>query len=79
MGRNLDAPRPGTREISPAAYPRGVRYLGETFAVAALRRGRIIEQFLGQAGDSGTPGIRWAEIVPADDGYRVMPPPSAPP
>jgi hypothetical protein len=74
MGRNLEcaATRHQGDRLPPAAYPRGVRYLGETFAVAALRRGRTIEQFLGQAGDSGTPGIRWAEIVPADDGYRVM-------
>ena len=39
---------------------------------SALRRGRTIEQFPGQAGDSGTLRIRWAEVVPADDGYRAM-------
>lgn len=49
-----------------------MRCLGENFAVAALRRGRSIEQFLGHAGDSGDLGIRWAEIVPAGEGYRVM-------
>jgi hypothetical protein len=49
-----------------------MRYLGEAFAIAALHRGRSIEQFLGHVGDSDGPGIRWVEIVPADDGYRVV-------
>jgi hypothetical protein len=49
-----------------------VRYLGEVFAIGALHRGRSIEQFLGRAGDSGTLGIRWVEIVPCGEGYRVV-------
>lgn len=49
-----------------------MRYLGETYAIATLRHGRSIEQFLGRAGNAHTPGIRWVEIVPAHDGYRVV-------
>jgi len=49
-----------------------MRYLGETIAVATLHRGRAIEQFLGRAGDSDVPGIRWVEIVPAGEAYRVV-------
>lgn len=48
-----------------------MRYLGEAYAIATLRRGRTIEQFLGQAGDAETPGIKWVEIVPGRDGYEV--------
>ena len=41
-----------------------MRYLVESFALGALRRGRGIEQFLGAAGTSDQPVIRWVSIEP---------------
>ncbi|WP_042406716.1 hypothetical protein [Streptacidiphilus carbonis] len=49
-----------------------MRYLTESFALAALRRGRPIEQFLGAAGRPDKPGIRWVEVRPAPAGYTVV-------
>jgi hypothetical protein len=49
-----------------------VRYLGEAFVIAALCRGRSIEQFLGHTGDSGTPRIRRVEFVPVGEDCRVV-------
>ncbi|WP_329583321.1 hypothetical protein [Streptomyces sp. NBC_01361] len=49
-----------------------MRYLTESFALAALRRGRTIEQFLGAAGRPDKPGIRWVEVRPAPAGYVVV-------
>lgn len=49
-----------------------MRHLTEAFALGALRRGRGIEQFLGAAGTPERPGIRWVEIAPTTNGFRVM-------
>lgn len=49
-----------------------MRHLTQNFAIGALRRGRSVEQFLGRAGGSGVLGIRWVEIVPASQGYKVV-------
>jgi hypothetical protein len=54
------------------AYAIRVRYLIESFALGALRRGRSIEQFLGAVRESATPGVRWVEVVPVSAGYRVI-------
>jgi hypothetical protein len=53
-------------------YAVHVRYLTESFALAAVRRGRPIEQFLGAAGRPDKPGIRWVEVRPAPAGYTVV-------
>jgi hypothetical protein len=41
-----------------------VRHLTEQFAVGALRRGQLIQQFLGPVTNFEQPGIRYAEIRP---------------
>ncbi|WP_333778848.1 hypothetical protein [Streptomyces sp. IBSBF 3136] len=48
-----------------------MRYLVETFAVGALRRGQGIEQFLGPVQGAGTPAIRWVGIESTKRGYEV--------
>lgn len=48
-----------------------MRYLSQYFAVLALRRGAQIEQFLGRVQLEDRQGIRWVEIVPRPDGFRV--------
>jgi len=49
-----------------------VRYLAESFALGALRRGRSVEQFLGPAGSPGHPGIRYVEVRPAKTNYEIF-------
>ena len=48
-----------------------MRHLTTRLAIAALRRGRSIEQFLGAHHVDGKAGVRWIEIQPASDGYRI--------
>ncbi|WP_033329076.1 hypothetical protein [Streptomyces yerevanensis] len=48
-----------------------MRYLTESFALGALRRGRPIEQFLGPAGSPERPGIRYIEVKPAKIRYEI--------
>jgi len=48
-----------------------MRYLTRRFAVGALRRGAAIEQFLGGVEVAGVAAIRWVEIRPTGEGYRV--------
>ncbi|MCT9010979.1 hypothetical protein [Streptomyces rhizosphaerihabitans] len=48
-----------------------MRYLTESFALGALRRGRPIEQFLGPAGSPERPGIRYIELRPAKIRYEI--------
>ncbi|MFF3565401.1 hypothetical protein ACFYXS_35695 [Streptomyces sp. NPDC002574] len=48
-----------------------MRYLTESFALGALRRGRPIEQFLGPAGSPERPGIRYIEVRPAKTHYEI--------
>jgi hypothetical protein len=48
-----------------------MRYLTRSFAVGALGRGRLIEQFLGTADEEGTAAIRWVTIDPCAGRYRV--------
>jgi hypothetical protein len=48
-----------------------MRYLVETFALGALRRGQGIEQFLGAVDAAARPGIRWVSIEPTKRGYMV--------
>jgi hypothetical protein len=45
-----------------------VRYLTESFATGALRRGTSIEQFLGPVVVDGRRAIRWVTLSPADEG-----------
>lgn len=59
------------RRSLQALYASHVRYLTESFALGALRRGRPIEQFLGPAGSPERPGIRYIEIRPAKIGYAI--------
>ncbi|WP_075018363.1 hypothetical protein [Actinacidiphila rubida] len=49
-----------------------MRYLAETFALAALRRGRPVEQFLGPAGSPECPGIRYIEVRPTKAHYEII-------
>ncbi|MFC8722049.1 hypothetical protein [Kitasatospora sp. NPDC057198] len=55
---------------APAPCPPRVRYLIDP--VAALGRGRPVEQFLGPVEAAGVPGIRWVEVVPARPGFEVV-------
>ena len=48
-----------------------MRYLTQSFAVGALRRGRGIEQFLGPTDWHGVPAIRWVTVDPWSGRYRV--------
>ncbi|WP_454320778.1 hypothetical protein [Streptomyces phaeoluteigriseus] len=48
-----------------------MRYLTESFALGALRRGRPIEQFLSPAGSPERPGIRYIELRPAKVRYEI--------
>ncbi|MFE6156150.1 hypothetical protein [Streptomyces sp. NPDC057889] len=48
-----------------------MRYLVETFAVGALRRGQGIEQFLGAVQGAESPAIRWVGIESTKRGYEV--------
>jgi hypothetical protein len=52
-------------------YRRRVRYLTPSFARAALRRGSAIEQFLGVADFHGVAAVRWVEVTPEPQGYRI--------
>lgn len=70
--RSVPGPTTPTKAVEVPLYAVQVRYLTESFALAALRRGRTIEQFLGPAGRPDKPGIRWAEVRPAPAGYAVM-------
>ncbi|MFE5406645.1 hypothetical protein ACFQ9Z_36105 [Streptomyces sp. NPDC056580] len=48
-----------------------MRYLVETFAVGALRRGQGIEQCLGAVQGAETPAIGWVGIESTKRGYEV--------
>ncbi|CAL9479305.1 hypothetical protein SUDANB106_03026 [Streptomyces sp. enrichment culture] len=48
-----------------------MRYLTESFAVGALRRGQGIEQFLGAAGSGDVPAVSWVSIEPTRRGLAV--------
>lgn len=45
------------------------RHLTEPEALAALRRGRPVEQFLGRTETGETQVVRWLTAMPADSGY----------
>ncbi|MER7182748.1 hypothetical protein ABT404_25290 [Streptomyces hyaluromycini] len=49
-----------------------MRYLAESFALGALRRGRPVEQFLGPAGSPEHPGIHYVEVRPAKTHYEIF-------
>ncbi|MGW2696138.1 hypothetical protein ACWC3Y_30760 [Streptomyces sp. NPDC001296] len=49
-----------------------MRYLAETFALGALRRGRPVEQFLGPTGSPERVGIRYVEVRPAKTHYEIF-------
>ncbi|MEY9969490.1 hypothetical protein ABIA33_007578 [Streptacidiphilus sp. MAP12-16] len=48
-----------------------MRYLAESFALGALRRGRAIEQFLGPVGTAERRGLRSVEVRPVKVGFEV--------
>jgi hypothetical protein len=48
-----------------------MRYLSTGFAIGSLRRGRSIEQFLGGHEVNGLSGVRWIDIWPISNGYKV--------
>ncbi|MEU1415534.1 hypothetical protein [Streptomyces sp. NPDC005731] len=56
---------------SAGPYASHVRYLAETFALGALRRGRSIEQFLGPTSSHDRPRVRYVEVIPAGTRYEV--------
>ncbi|MGW9026812.1 hypothetical protein ACWGQ5_22030 [Streptomyces sp. NPDC055722] len=49
-----------------------MRYLAESFALGALRRGRPVEQFLGPAGSPERPGIHYVEVRLAKAQYEIF-------
>lgn len=49
-----------------------MRYLAESFALGALRRGQPVEQFLGPASSSERPGIHYVEVRPAKTHYEIF-------
>ena len=49
-----------------------MRYLAESFALGALRRGRPVEQFLGPAGSPERLGIRYVEVRPVKNRYDIF-------
>ncbi|MER5901168.1 hypothetical protein ABT150_13865 [Streptomyces mirabilis] len=49
-----------------------MRYLTESFALGALRRGRPVEQFLGPVGSRARPGIRYLEVRPTKTTFEVF-------
>lgn len=53
-------------------YASCVRYLAESFALTALRRGRPVEQFLGPAGSPELAGIRYVEVRPVRTRYDIF-------
>jgi hypothetical protein len=48
-----------------------MRYLVESFAVGALKRGQGIEQFLGHAASENLAAVRWVSIEPTTRGFVV--------
>ncbi|MFP8906237.1 hypothetical protein [Streptomyces atacamensis] len=48
-----------------------MRYLTESFAVGALRRGQGIEQFLGPVGSGDVPAVSWVSVEPTRRGFVV--------
>jgi hypothetical protein len=48
-----------------------MRHLTPSFALAALHRGRQIEQFLGMVERDGRPGLRWIALCPGTSGVTV--------
>ena len=48
-----------------------VRHLTERLLLGALRRGCSVEQFLGACGTPHRPGVRHAEVRPADGRFEV--------
>ncbi|MEW2518767.1 hypothetical protein [Actinacidiphila alni] len=67
-----DPERGPVRSLEKGAYAVAVRHLTEALAVATLRRGSTIEQFLGGTGAPEKPAIRWTEIVPRAEGCAVV-------
>ncbi|MCG3042001.1 hypothetical protein ACLIYM_28275 [Streptomyces fenghuangensis] len=49
-----------------------MRYLTDSFAVGALRRGQGIEQFLGPVGSGDAPAVSWVSVEPTRRGFVVM-------
>ncbi|NUK08360.1 hypothetical protein HRW23_24915 [Streptomyces lunaelactis] len=49
-----------------------MRYLAESFALDALRRGRSVEQFLGPAYAAGRLGVRYVEVRPKGGRYEIF-------
>ncbi|GGN77710.1 hypothetical protein GCM10011579_060200 [Streptomyces albiflavescens] len=48
-----------------------MRYLVESFAVGALKRGQGIEQFLGRSATENLAGVWWVSIEPTKRGFVV--------
>jgi len=48
-----------------------MRHLIPSFALAALRRGQQIEQFLGRVERDGQPGLRWIALSPGSSGVTI--------
>jgi hypothetical protein len=48
-----------------------MRYLTRQFAIGALRRGKAVEQFLGDTEIDGEPAVRWVAISPVSGRYRI--------
>jgi hypothetical protein len=50
-----------------------MRYLADSFALGALRRGKAIAQFLGSSrAEDRRMLISWVEVHPVDDGFAVV-------
>ncbi|MFE2685151.1 hypothetical protein [Streptomyces mirabilis] len=49
-----------------------MRYLAESFALGALRRGRTVVQFLGPVGAPECPGVHYVEVRPAKAQYEIF-------
>lgn len=49
-----------------------MRYLAESFAPGALRRGRSVEQFLGPIHTAERLGVRYVEIRPKGGRYEIF-------
>ncbi|MFI1154703.1 hypothetical protein [Streptomyces sp. NPDC020817] len=49
-----------------------MRYLTEPFALAALRRGRPVEQFLGPVHAAGRLGVHYVEVRPRQGMFEVF-------
>lgn len=67
----VDAPASGVRRSFH--YDARMRYLAESFALGALRRGKAIAQFLGPSeGQAGGLVVSWVEVQPSRDAFTVV-------